>query len=236
LIPLLQDQVALVTGASRGLGRFLADYLKDHGATVVGLSRTLPEGETAFRHIPLDVTNETAVLAVIGGIAREYGRIDVVINNAGVAAMNHSLLTPTATVERLLRTNFIGTFLVSREAVRTMQRRRYGRIVNVSTVAVAMKLAGEAAYAASKSALVTWTQIFAREVADFGITVNIVAPGPIDTELIRNVPKATIDALIARLPIRRLSRFEDVANVVEFFCRPESDAVTGQIVYLGGVS
>lgn len=230
------DQVALVTGASRGLGRFLAEYLSDHGSTVVGLSRTPPDGETTFRHIPLDVTDEAAVATVIGAIAREYRRIDVVINNAGIAAMNHSLLTPAAAVERLLRTNFVGTFLVSREAARVMQRRRYGRIVNVSTVAVAMKLAGESAYAASKSALATWTQIFAREVADFGITANVVAPGPIETDLIRNVPKATIDALVGRLPVRRLTRFEDVANVVEFFCRPESDAVTGQIVYLGGVS
>jgi 3-oxoacyl-[acyl-carrier protein] reductase len=232
----LKDQVALVTGASRGLGRFLAEHLKHLGATVVGFSRTLPEGDTTFRHLALDVTDERAVTTVIGGVVREYGRIDVVINNAGVAAMNHSLLTPAATVERLLRTNFTGAFLVSREAARAMQRRRYGRIVNVSTVAVPMKLAGEAAYAASKSALVTWTQIFAREVAELGITANVVAPGPMETELIKNVPKATIEALVTRLPLRRLGRFEDVANVVEFFCRPESDAVTGQIVYLGGVS
>lgn len=232
----LKDQVALVTGASRGLGRFLAEHLKQRGAIVVGFSRTLPEGETTFRHIPLDVTDETAVAATVAALAREYGRVDILINNAGVAAMNHSLLTPTTTLERLLRTNFIGPFLVSREVARAMQRRHYGRIVNVSTIAVPMKLAGEAAYAASKSALVTWSQIFAREVAEFGITVNVVAPGPMDTGLIKNVPKATLDALVAGLPIRRLSRLEDVSNVVEFLCRPESDAVTGQIIYLGGVS
>lgn len=232
----LKDQVALVTGASRGLGRFLAEYLKQQGATVIGFSRTLPEGETTFRHIRLDVTDEASVTATIGAVAREYGRFDILINNAGVAAMNHSLLTPGASLERLLRTNFIGAFLVSREVARAMQRRHYGRIVNISTIAVPMKLAGEAAYAASKSALVTWSQIFAREVADLGITVNVVAPGPMDTGLIKSVPKQTIDALIAGLPIRRLSRLEDVANVVEFLCRPESDAVTGQIVYLGGVS
>jgi 3-oxoacyl-[acyl-carrier protein] reductase len=228
--------VALVTGVSRGVGRFLADHLASQGATVIGFSRTPPDGAGNFRHVVLDVTDETAVTGVIGAIAREYGRVDVLINNAGIAAMNHSLLTPAATVERLLLTNFVGTFLVSREAARAMQRRRYGRIVNLSTVAVPMKLAGEAVYAASKSAVVTWSQIFAREVAELGITVNVVAPGPIATDLIKNVPRATIDALIARLPIRRLTRFEDVANVVEFFCRPESDAVTGQVVYLGGVS
>jgi 3-oxoacyl-[acyl-carrier protein] reductase len=213
----LEDQVAVVTGASRGLGRFLAEYLCDHGSTVIGLSRTLPDGQIRFRHIPLDVTDEAAVATVIAAIAREYQRIDVVINNAGIAAMNHSLLTPVASVERLLRTNFVGAFLVCREAARVMQRRRYGRIVNVSTVAVAMKLAGESAYAASKSALTTWTQIFAREIADFGITVNVVAPGPMETDLIRNVPRAAIDALVARMPIQRLRRFEDVANVGEFF-------------------
>jgi 3-oxoacyl-[acyl-carrier protein] reductase len=232
----LKDQVALVTGASRGLGRFLAERLVQLGATVVGCSRTLPEGDTTFRHVPLDVTDEAAVTAGVGALAREYGRIDIVVNNAGIASMNHSLLTPAATVERLLRTNFTGAFLVSREAARAMQRRRYGRIVNVGTVAVPMKLAGEAAYAASKSALVTWSQIFAREVAELGITVNVVAPGPLDTDLIRNVPKATIDALVAGMPLKRRGTLEDVANVVEFFCRPESDAITGQILYLGGVS
>ena len=233
---LLKDQVALITGASRGLGRFLAEHLRQLGATVVGFSRTLPEDEVTFRHVPLDVTDEMAVTEIVGALAREYGRIDILINNAGIAAMNHSLLTPATTVERLLRTNFVGAFIVSREVVRAMQRRHYGRIVNVSTVAVPMKLAGESAYAASKAALVTWSQIFAREVAGFGITVNVVAPGPMATELIKNVPTATIDALIAGLPIRRLTRLEDVANVVEFLCRHESDAITGQIVYLGGVS
>lgn len=232
----LKGQVALVTGASRGLGRFLAEHLNNLGATVIGFSRTVPEAPIPYRHVVLDVGDEPAVKSGIAAVAREYGRIDVLINNAGIAAMNHSLLTPIGTVDRLLRINFTAAFLVSREAARAMQRRRYGRIVNIGTVAIPMKLEGEAAYAASKSALVTWSQIFASEVADLGITVNVVAPGPLDTDLIRNVPPATIDALVARLPLRRLGRFEDVANVIDFFCRRESDAVTGQIVYLGGVS
>jgi 3-oxoacyl-[acyl-carrier protein] reductase len=116
-----------------------------------------------------------------------------------------------------------------------MQRRHYGRIVNLSTVAVPMRLEGEAVYAASKSAVVTFSQILARELADFGITCNVVAPTPIETDLIRGVRQEKIDAIVNRLAIKRLGRFEDVANVIDFFVKPESDYITGQVLYLGGV-
>ena len=116
-----------------------------------------------------------------------------------------------------------------------MQRRHYGRIVNVSTVAVPLRLEGEAIYAASKSAVVALTQVLARELAEWGITCNVVGPTPIETDLIRNVPREKIDAIVKRLAIKRLGRFEDVANVIDFFVRPESDYVTGQVIYLGGV-
>ena len=109
-------------------------------------------------------------------------------------------------------------------------------LVNVSTIAVPMQLEGESLYAASKGAVETFTRVFAREVADFGITCNIVGPTPIETDLIRNVPKDKIGGILQRLAIKRLGRFEDVANVIDFFIRPESDYVTGQVIYLGGVS
>jgi len=150
--------------------------------------------------------------------------------------MNHALLTPAATLDQIMATNFRGTFLLCREGAKLMQRRRYGRIVNVSTVAVPLLLEGEAIYAASKSAVVTFSQILARELAEFGITCNVVAPAPMETDLIRNVPPEKIDAIVNRLAIKRLGRFEDVANVIDFFVKPESGYVTGQVIYLGGIS
>jgi 3-oxoacyl-[acyl-carrier protein] reductase len=107
--------------------------------------------------------------------------------------------------------------------------------VNFATVATPLKLEGEAMYAASKAAVISLTQILARELADFGITVNAVGPAPIATDLIRSVPRAKIDAVIARQAIRRLGEYRDVANVIDFFLKPESDFVTGQVVFLGGV-
>jgi 3-oxoacyl-[acyl-carrier protein] reductase len=145
------------------------------------------------------------------------------------------LLTPTATVERIMATNFRGTFLVCREAAKLMRRREYGRIVNVSTIAVPLRLEGESIYAASKSAVETFSRVLARELADFGITCNVVAPTPIETDLIRGVPQEKIDLIINQLAIKRLGRFEDVANAIDFFVKPESDYITGQVIYLGGI-
>jgi 3-oxoacyl-[acyl-carrier protein] reductase len=116
-----------------------------------------------------------------------------------------------------------------------MRRRRYGRIVNISSIAVPMRLEGESIYAASKSAVVTFSRILARELADSGITCNVVGPTPIETDLIRGVPREKIDSIVERLAIKRLGRFEDVANVIDFFVKPESDYITGQVIYLGGV-
>jgi len=172
---------------------------------------------------------------MVAAVGKQFGRLDVLINNAGIASMNHVLLTPAATAERIFATNFQGVFLLCREAAKLMQRRRYGRIVNIGTVAVPLHLEGEAIYAASKSAVITFTQILAREVASYGITANVVAPTPIETDLIRSVPPEKIAAITARLAVKRLGRFEDVANVIDFFIRPESDYVTGQVITLGGV-
>lgn len=229
-------QVVLVTGTSRGIGRYLAEFFLARGARVVGMSRG-PGGwkREGYEHHVLDVADEGGVARLVQDLARRLGRLDVVVNNAGVAAMNPALLTPASGVEALFRTNFLGTFVVCREAGKVMCRRRYGRIVNLGSVAVPMQVEGESAYAGSKAAVVAFTQILARELAPFNVTCNVVAPGPVETDLTAPVPKDKIGALVNRLAIKRLGRYEDVANAVEFFARPESSYVTGQVMYLGGV-
>lgn len=228
--------VVLITGSRKGIGRYLVKHFLRRGALVEGCSRGAGDcTDPEYHHHRVDVTDEDEVRAMIADVADRRGRLDVVINNAGVASMNHSLLTPGATVERLMATNFYGTFLVARESAKLMRRRRFGRIVNVSTVAVPLQLEGEAAYVASKSAVVALTQVMARELAEFGVTCNVVGPTPIETDLIKSVPQEKIDQIVSRLAVKRLGRFEDVANVVDFFVRPESELVTGQAVYLGGV-
>lgn len=168
-------------------------------------------------------------------ISSTYGRLDVLINNAGIASMNHVLLTPVTKAREIIETNFIGTFLMCREAARLMRKNGFGRIVNFATVAAPLKLEGEAVYAASKAAVINFTQIIAGELADFGITANVVAPTPIRTDLIKSVPQERIDALIERQAVKRLGEFRDVSNVIDFFIQPESDFITGQVLFLGGV-
>ncbi len=234
-----ERKVVLITGTRKGIGRSLAEHFLSKGNVVEGCSRSGPDWETdpeRYTHHCLDVADEGQVKFMLSSIQKRHGRLDILINNAGIASMNHILLTPTSTVDRVLATNLRGTFLLCREAAKLMRRRRYGRIVNLSTVAVPLRLEGEAVYAASKSAVETFSRILAREVAEFGITCNVVGPTPIETDLIRSVPKEKIGLIIDQLAIKRLGNFEDVANVIDFFVNPESDYITGQVIYLGGIS
>ena len=149
--------------------------------------------------------------------------------------MNHSVLTPSSTVRKIFDTNVIGTFLFSRESAKLMKINKFGRIVNFTTVATKLKLEGEAAYVASKAAVMNFTEILSREYAEYGITVNAIAPTPVKTDLIRSVPKEKIDRLTQRLAIHRLGEFRDISNVTDFFISKESDFITGQTIFLGGV-
>ena len=231
------SRVILITGTSRGIGRGLAEHYLKNGDTVCGCSR----GPATFRHRryahwELEVSDEASVVAMVREVVRRHGRIDALVNNAGIAAMNHALLTPAATAQRILATNFQGTFLFCREAGKAMVRRKVGRIVNFTTVATPLRLEGEALYAASKAAVESFTQVLARELGATGVTVNAVGPTPVQTDLIRNVPAAKLKALLARQAIHRLGTVDDVANAVDFFLSPSSGFVTGQVLYLGGVN
>lgn len=229
-------QVLLVSGSSRGIGRYLVEYYLAKGYLVVGCSRGHSSLQHEnYRHFPVNVSDEINVKEMFAEIYRDHGRLDVLVNNAGVASMNHILLTPVETARRILETNFIGTFLLCREAAKLMRKRKFGRIVNLATVAVPLKLEGEAVYAASKAAIISFTQITAKELASFNITVNAVGPTPIHTDLIKAVPEEKIQKLINLQPIARLGKPEDVSNVIDFFIQPQSHFITGQVIFLGGV-
>lgn len=232
----MNSRVTIITGTRKGIGRYLADHYARLGHIVVGCSRTRPDWSLEnYYHFELDVGDEKAVREMFGTVRRKFGRLDHLINNAGIASMNHCLLTPASTVQGILSTNFVGTFLFSREAAKLMERAKWGRIVNFTTVATPLKLEGEAIYAASKAAIKSLTEVMARELAPFGITVNAIGPTPIETDLIRSVPKERMDRLIARQAIPRMGTFADVANVIDFYLQDSSGFITGQNLYLGGI-
>lgn len=231
-----EPKVMIITGTRKGIGHYLANYYVEQDWQVVGCSRGDMDSQIdGYRHFALDVSDESEVKKMFTSIRRDYCRLDALINNAGIASMNHTLLTPMSTIEKILKTNVVGTFLFCREAAKLMQRNSFGRIVNFATVATPLKLEGEALYASSKAAIVSLTEILARELAEFGITVNAVGPTPVKTDLIRSVPQEKMDRLIDLQAIKRFGEFSDISNVIDFFLQHSSDFITGQTVYLGGV-
>jgi 3-oxoacyl-[acyl-carrier protein] reductase len=229
-------QVMLITGTRKGIGEQLVKHYVTKGFSVVGCSRKDVDYKfDNYQHFCLDVSDELSVKKIFFEIKNSYGRLDYLINNAGIGLANHSLLTPGTSIHNIMNTNFLGTFLFCREGARLMKKNSFGRIVNLTTVAVPLKLEGEAIYSASKAAINSLTQILGKELAEFGVTINAVGPTPIKTDLIRSIPEEKIESLINSLAIKRYGKVRDVINVIDFFINPESDYVTGQVIYLGGV-
>ncbi|MFT3923597.1 MAG: SDR family oxidoreductase [Myxococcales bacterium] len=232
-----EKPVVIVTGSRKGIGKHLAETYAQRGYLVEGCSRGGASFEHEnYTHHEVDVANEKQVKAMITNVAKRHGRIDVLMNNAAIATMNHVLLTPAATSNRMLEVNVTGTMLFCRDAAKVMMRRRYGRIINFTTIVAPIALAGEAIYAASKSAVVTLTRILAFELGQWGITCNSFGATPIMTDMIKGVPKDKIDAVVQNLAIKRLGTYEDCSNVCDFFISPASDNITGQVIYLGGIT
>lgn len=226
----------LITGTSRGLGKELAQRFISDGNLVIGCSRSPSDiSEPNYQHHQLDVSNESEVKELFATLKKSKISLDHLICNAGIASMNHFLLTPASTLEAVFQTNVQGTFLFIAEAARMMQRQKFGRIVTFSTVAVPFNLEGEATYVASKAAVEALTKVLARELAPFNITINCIGPTPLSVGLTRNIAEEKLAKLVDRQGIKRLGTCDDVFNVIEFFLRPQSNFVTGQVLYLGGV-
>lgn len=227
----------LVTGASRGIGRAIVEHLLAKGDLVIGCSRADSDlVHERYAHLVADVASEDDVEGLFRHLANELGSLDALINNAGAGRMLPAALMPMATARKIIDANFVGTFLMTHGAIRLLRKSSHPRIVNMTTVAVPLRLEGEAVYAAAKSAVETFTRILAKEVGPWGITCNAIGPSPIRTRLIEGVPEETLDALVARQAIPRWAEPQDVTHLLDFFLNPASQMVTGQVVYLGGVS
>lgn len=223
----------IVTGASKGLGREICDRLVSRGVEVIGLARNA--GGLPFPSMDCDVSSYEQVKAVAQQIRKSGAKVTGLINAAGIASMNLALTTPPRVSERLIQTNLLGTIYCCQQFAPLMVRHKSGSIINFSTIAVALGLKGESIYAASKAGVEGFSRAFAREMADFGVNVNCIAPGPINTDLLKGVTATQITNIVSQQIIPRQFSPAAVADLVEMLLDPRSHSLSGQVLNIGGV-
>jgi 3-oxoacyl-[acyl-carrier protein] reductase len=223
----------VVTGASRGLGRAICERLIEQGVSVHGLSRDV--GGLSFPASKCDVSSPDDVKSVAQALKKSGVKVSGLVNAAGIASMNLAVTTPSETALRIVHTNLLGTIFCCQYFAPLMIRQRKGAIVNFSTIAVALGLKGESIYAASKAGVEGFTRSFAREMSDFNISVNCVAPGPIDTNLLKGVTQEQILRIVRQQIIPRQFTPSDVCDLVDILLSPKSGSLSGQVLHVGGV-
>ncbi len=237
----LNGQVALVTGASRGIGAAIAGSLAAAGATVVGTATSDSGAEqisgtlgTSGRGAVLDVSSDDSVQALISDIQANEGPPTIVVNNAGITKDNLVLRMKAEEWDSVLSTNLSGVFRVCKATLRGMMKARGGRIINIASVIGLMGNPGQANYAAAKAGIIGFSKSLAREVGSRNITVNVVAPGFIDTDMTRVLAEEQRAAMLGQVPLGRLGAAEDIANAVTFLASDAAAYVTGETLHVNG--
>ncbi|MDA8028221.1 MAG: 3-oxoacyl-[acyl-carrier-protein] reductase [Nitrospiraceae bacterium] len=242
--PRLSEQVALVTGANRGIGWAIGGALLAAGVRVAFGCRTgadavqeriraLPGGERGAA-VVLDMSDSASIEAALDSVLHRWGRVDILVNNAGIVRDRLLLRMDEAEFREVIDVNLVGPFRMVKAVLRPMMKQRYGRIVSISSVVGATGNAGQANYAASKGGLEAFSKSVALEVASRGITVNVIAPGFIETDMTAGLPENVTSGVLERIPVRRFGRGEEIAHAVRFLVDPAAGYITGAVVPVNG--
>ncbi|MHB1056561.1 MAG: 3-oxoacyl-ACP reductase FabG [Rhodanobacter sp.] len=238
----LQGEIALVTGASRGIGAAIADELAAMGATVVGTATSeggaAAIGERLAAHgghgRVLNVTDGAAVEGLVDGIAKEFGAVSILVNNAGITRDQLLMRMKDEDWQAIIDTNLTSVYRTSKAVMRGMMKAKKGRIISIASVIGLTGNPGQSNYAAAKAGIIAFSKSLAREIGSRGITVNVVAPGFIDTDMTRALPEESKQALLGQIALGRLGEAGDIAKAVGFLASPAAAYVTGETLHVNG--
>jgi len=236
----LTGKVALVTGASRGIGKAIATQLQSLGATVVGTATSehgadkISEYLGAGNGLVLNVTCDDSISALFAGIKEVHGAIDILVNNAGITRDNLFMRMKDDEWQDIIDTNLTSVFKVSKAAIRPMMKKRNGRIINIGSVVGSMGNAGQVNYSTAKAGLLGFTKSLAREIASRGITVNTIAPGFIDTDMTQSLTDEQKEGIFSQVPANRLGKPEEIASTVAFLASDAAAYITGETIHVNG--
>jgi 3-oxoacyl-[acyl-carrier protein] reductase len=234
---LYSGKTCLVTGATRGVGRIIAEHFLSEGAQVIGFARGAGalDGD-AYHHVQVDLADPLAIQKAFLELHKRVSSLEIVVNNAAVLTSQYAMIMPPAAAQAMVNINLLAPFIVSREAAKFMRKSKWGRIINIGSMAVSLEPVGDSVYAATKAGLSTLANVMAKEFGPMNVTCNTLGITAIESDMLAQLPRDKIEAIIAALPVPRFATPEDILNVVDFFASEASGYVTAQTVFLGGVN